>query len=282
MSYRLTDHRHGKERVRVMRVDRRQERQDVSELDVKITLRGEAFGVAFDRADNSTTVATDTMKNLAYVVAAETGPGPALDYLEALARRFLDLYADIEQVAIEAWETVWRRMALNGVEHPHAFAQDGNGQPYLRVVRGQDGDGETVGGVDERRVLKSTGSGFTDFVRDRYTSLPETDDRILASALTARWHYRGLPEDAAADRTTILAVFDAVFADTYSVSVQDTMYRMGIAALDAVPTVDRVSLAMPNLHYLPTDLGRFGVEDSTFVFVPAADPHGQIEATVSR
>lgn len=282
MSYRLTNHNHGKRRVRVMRVDRRSDVHDVSELDIGITLIGDAFGVAFDRADNSTTVATDTMKNLAYVVAAESGPGPALSYLEALADKFLSLYSDIETVSIEALETVWQRMTLNGEPHAHAFSQNGNGQPYLRVVRGRDGNGETVAGFDGRRVLKSTGSGFTDFVRDRYTSLPETDDRILASSVTARWHYRGAPDDAAADRSIILAAFDAVFADTYSVSVQDTLYRMATAALDAVPMVDRVSLLMPNLHYLPTDLSHFGVDDSTFVFVPAADPHGQIEAAVSR
>jgi urate oxidase len=282
MNYRLTEHNHGKQRVRVMRVDRQADSQDVSELDIAITLTGDAFGVAFDRADNSTTVATDTMKNLAYVVAAETGSVPALTYLDALAQRFLGLYADIETVTIEAVETVWQRMTLNGTAHSYSFAQDGNGNPYLMVMRERGGGGETVGGVNDRRVLKSTGSGFSNFVRDRYTSLPETEDRILASSVTARWYYRGVPEDAAADRSTILTAFDGVFADTYSVSVQDTLFRMATAALDAVPMLDRVSLAMPNLHYLPTDLSRFGVEDSSFVFVPAADPHGQIEATVSR
>ncbi|MEM7443035.1 MAG: factor-independent urate hydroxylase [Pseudomonadota bacterium] len=282
MSFRLLDHSHGKSRVRVMRVDQQSERQDVSELDVKITLRGDAFGIAFDRADNSTTVATDTMKNLAYVVAAEVGSGPAFAYLEALAAKFLTLYEDIETVSIEASETVWQRAVINGSPHTHAFTEDANGQPYTKLVRSRDGTNETVGGIDEWRILKSTGSGFADFLRDGFTSLPETDDRILASAVNARWHYRGEPVDLVADRVQILETFLRIFADTYSVSVQDTMYRMATAVLDEVSSIDRVSLSMPNLHYLPTSLERFGVEDSSFVFIPAADPHGLIEATVSR
>lgn len=282
MNHRLGAHQYGKGRVRVMRLHRGADRHTVNELTLAVTLFGDAFGPSYDQADNRPVVATDTMKNLAYVVAAETEGVESLSYMEALSAKYLTLYDHVEAVEIASWETVWQRLTLDGQPHPHAFQQDGNGKPYLRIHRPRGGGGETEGGIDGRRIMKSTGSAFEDFFRDRYTTLPDVSDRFFATEMKARWSYTGPPTDAAADRPAALSAMDRVFADTHSISVQDSLYRMGCAALDAVPALSSVTLAMPNLHYLPTKLDPFGIADSGHVFVPSDEPHGQIQATVER
>ena len=282
MNHRLGAHHYGKGRVRVMRLHRGSDRHTVNELTLSVTLFGDAFAPSYDNADNRPVVATDTMKNLAYVVAAETDGVETLSYLEALSDKYLTLYDHVQAVAIVSSETVWQRLNLDGRPHPHAFQQDGNGKPFLRIDRPRGGGGETEGGIDGRRIMKSTGSAFEDFLRDRYTTLPDVSDRFFATEMTARWAYSGPPADPAAERQAALTAMDRVFADTHSVSVQDSLYRMGCAALDAVPALANVTLAMPNLHYLPTRLDHFGIADSAHVFVPSDEPHGQIQATVER
>lgn len=281
-NHRLGAHHYGKGRVRVMRLHRGPDHHAVNELTLAVTLFGDAFAPSYDRADNRPVVATDTMKNLAYVVAAETDGIDTLSYLEALSDKYLNLYEHVESVEIASLETVWQRLTLDGRPHPHAFQQDGNGRPYLRVLRPRGGGGETEGGIDGRRIMKSTGSAFENFVHDRYTTLPDVADRFFATEMTARWTYAMAPADPAGERQSALTAMDRVFADTHSVSVQDSLYRMGCAALDAVPALANVTLAMPNLHYLPTRLEPLGVTDSAHVFIPSDEPHGQIQATVER
>ena len=72
------------------------------------------------------------------------------------------------------------------------------------------------------------------------------------------------------------------FAGTYSNSVQDSLYRMGEAALAAVPEISEISLACPNKHYILMSLKPFGIENRNQVFLPTDEPHGQIECTVAR
>ncbi len=280
--HRLGAHQYGKGRVRVMRLQRGPDRHAVNELTLAITLFGDGFAPSYDKADNRPVVATDTMKNVAYVVAAEMHGVDTLPYLEALSDKYLTLYDHVEAVDIASRETVWQRLTLDGEPHAHTFHQDGNGMPYLRIRRQRDGEGETEGGIDGRRIMKSTGSAFEDFVRDRYTTLPDVADRFFATEMMARWSYADPPSDPAADRLAALTAMDRVFADTHSISVQDSLYRMGCAALDAVPALANITLAMPNLHYHPTRLDTFGIADSSHVFVPSDEPHGQIQATVER
>jgi urate oxidase len=131
-------------------------------------------------------------------------------------------------------------------------------------------------------VLKTTGSGWEGFLRDRYTTLPETADRILATIITARWSYGGrdIPFEAAwrEVRRTILEAF----CDHYSPSVQFTLNHMGKAVLDARPEVERISFSLPNKHHLLYDLERFGLENENEIFHATNEPYGVIEGTVER
>jgi urate oxidase len=130
--------------------------------------------------------------------------------------------------------------------------------------------------------MKSTQSGWAGYVKDRYTTIPETDDRICATAMDARWEWSRVPADFSKANDIVLATMIDVFATTYSASVQDSLYRMGEAALAAVPELSRVRLACPNKHYLLVNLAPFGLDNANQVFLPTDEPHGQIECTVGR
>jgi len=144
------------------------------------------------------------------------------------------------------------------------------------------GSTTTESGIDGFTFLKSTGSGWAGYVKEKFTTLKETDDRIAATAMDASWRWHSVPHDYEEARRTILDTMLKAFAATYSRSIQDSMYRMGKAALDAVPEVAEISMACPNKHYLPINLEPFGLDNPNLVFTATDEPHGQIECTVGR
>ena len=131
-------------------------------------------------------------------------------------------------------------------------------------------------------ILKSTASGFENFLRDEFTTLPETNDRILATKLEAIWTYRRTPRSYSGTNKKILDAMLAVFVKNFSPSVQVTLFQMCVAALKAAPEISKVHIAMPNKHCLLINLKPFGLENKNELFVPTDEPHGQIEGTVSR
>jgi urate oxidase len=272
--------RYGKGRVRVMRVRKDGDHHCVSELTIKAILEGD-FAVAYTRADNSTSVATDTVKNVINVVAHENLALPTELFCKAITEKFLDTYPQVEKVTVTARETKWTRLSLAGKAHPHSFTLDGNGTPFAEVVADRNGSAITSG-IDGFTFLKTTESGWSNYVRDRYTTLPETRDRLCGTSMDASWTWAAKPEDYAGANAAVLATLLEVFATTYSESVQDSLYRMGEAALAAVPEVAEISMACPNKHYILMNLGAFGIDNQNQVFLPTDEPHGQIECTVGR
>jgi urate oxidase len=276
----LARNTYGKARVRIMRLKRDGETHEVRELTVKAMLEGD-FARAYTAADNSSVVATDTIKNIVNIVAHEN---PGLDsepFCAALAQRFLDRYAQAERAIITAHETRWTRLAVNGEPHAHSFLLDGNGRPLAHI----DATREAVtiqSGMEGFTFMKSTGSGWENYVQDDCTTLPETADRICATSMDARWSWHAVPADYVTPNSRILKTMLEVFATTYSAGVQDSLYRMGEAALAAVPEIAEISLACPNKHYLPVNLRPFGLESGNIVFTPTDEPHGQIECTIAR
>ncbi len=277
----LISNSYGKGRVRVMRVARDGEHNEVRELSVQAMLEG-GFAAAYTAGDNRAVVATDTIKNIAYIVARENLTACAEDYAAKLAGRFLDRYPQVERATVRTWETKWNRAALAGGPHPHTFTLDSNGRPTVELSAGRDGSVSIASGLSGYTFMKSTASGWVDFVRDEYTTLPDTTERLAATAMDATWTWRAVPNDYPAANARILGTMLEVFGTTYSHGVQDSLYRMGEAALAAVPEVGTISMACPNKHYLPTALDRFGLPNDNTVFVATDEPHGQIECTVGR
>ena len=277
----LISNRYGKGRVRTMRVHRDGARHEVRELTVKAMIEGD-FGMAYTAADNSTCVSTDTVKNVINVVAHENLDLSTELFCKAVSDRFLETYPQIESVTVEGYETKWTRLVIDGKEHPHAFTLDGNGKPFARTVTTRGGETATVSGIENFTFLKTTQSGWSHFYKDPYTTIPETDDRLCSTSMLASWVWTKAPADYRATNILILDTMMEVFATTYSASVQDSLYRMGMAALAAVPEIATISMACPNKHYLLTNLKPFGLENKNELFLPTDEPHGQIECTVGR
>lgn len=271
---------YGKARVRVMRLTRAGDHHVPRELTLTVMMRG-AFEAAWTGADNRACVATDSVKNIVNVVAAENlSLGPEA-FAEALAARFLETYPQVAEMTIEAEETRWLRRTIDGSPHGHTFTLDGNRRGSVRLVA-RRGEALLQSGLRGFTVMKTTQSGWADFVEDRYRTLPDATDRIAATAMDATWTWSAVPADYEASNTAILDTLLAVFGGSYSASIQDSMYRMGEAALARVPEIAEIRFAMPNKHYIPINLAPFGLDNPGTVFLPTDEPHGQIEATIAR
>lgn len=277
----LIENSYGKARVRVMRIHRDGDHNEVRELSVQTMLEGD-FGASFTEGDNRQVIATDTIKNIAYIVARETMTACAEEYGQALAARFLQRYPQVRQARVSLHETRWARASFGGTPHPHSFVLDANGRPTVTVVASRDVSPAVTSGIAGYTFLKSTGSGWVDYVMDEYTTLPPTTDRVAATAMDAHWTWRAVPADYEAANARVLATMLEVFATTYSRGVQDSLFRMGEAALAAVPELATVRMACPNKHYLPVRLEPFGMSSDNMVFVATDEPHGQIECLVGR
>ena len=276
----LIQNTYGKGRVRVMRVHRDGDRHEPRELSVQTLLDGD-FAAAYTAGDNRSVIATDTIKNIAYIVARENMTADAERFGEALAARFLQRYPQVERVRVTMRETRWVRASFDGTAHPHSFVLDSNGQPTAEVVATREAT-SVVSGIAGYTFMKTTASGWVDFVMDEYTTLPPTQDRIAATAMDASWTWLRPPADYQVANARILATMLEVFATTYSHGVQDSLYRMGEAALAEVPELGTIRMACPNKHYLPVKLEPFGLSADNMVFIPTDEPHGQIECVVGR
>jgi urate oxidase len=278
----LIAHRYGKSRVRLMKILRDgagdQQAHTVKELTARVLLEGD-FDRSYTAADNTRVVATDTMKNTLYVLAHEHLRHENEPFARCVAQHFLDRHPHVSQVTVELDERVWTR--LNS--HPHSFLQNDVARPFTRLIASRT-NATHESGIRELIVLKSTASGFEGFHRDELTTLPETSERILASAVRATWLWERerAPASYRAAQRAIVEAMLVPFAQRYSPSVQATLFEMGTAALEACPEIARITLTMPNLHCLPVDLARFGRTNRHEIFVPTDEPHGDIEATVSR
>ncbi len=271
---------YGKGRVRVLRVARDGDHNEVREVTALTMLEGD-FAAAYTAADNAQVIATDTIKNITYIVAREEVAACNEVFGEKLARRFLSRYPQVSRATVTLHETKWARANVGGGPHGHSFTLDANGAPYARVSATRDGVAVTSG-ITGYTFMKSTAAGWVGYVMDDTTTLPETTDRLVATAMDATWTWRTPPADYPATNAAILAAMLEVFATTYSHSVQDSLLRMGEAALSQAPELSRITMACPNKHYLPARLEPFGLSADNMVFIPTDEPHGQIECTVGR
>jgi urate oxidase len=276
----LADSAYGKSRVRLVTVSRHGDRHDLRDVSVAIRFKGE-YGESYTDGDNSAVLPTDTMKNTVYALAAREPVHDIEAFGLALARRFIDRNPRLRRVRIDLTEQPWGRIPIGGRPHGQAFFRTG---PEVRTATvGSERDRQSVGaGVKRLLILKSSKSAFTGFLRDEYTTLADTHDRILATSLTATWKYGNDDLEFGTSWQAIRRVLLEAFAEHDSQSVQHTMYAMGQAVLDSAADVTAIRLIMPNKHHLPVDLTRFGLENRNEVFVATDEPYGLIEATLVR
>jgi urate oxidase len=269
--------RYGKSRVRLLKLDRRRDRHAIVDLTIDVQLEG-AFAPVYE-GDNSLCVATDTMKNTVYAMARETAIEHVEKFASALAAHFVGKPA-VTTARITIAEHVWTPIEAAGGPHPHAFRQPG-GEHWTTVVTNNQQLTTIQSGIANLIVMKTSDSSFAGFPRDAYTTLPDTEDRILATSITADWVYRSGTSDFGARNQIRSALLDA-FARHDSRSVQHTLAAMGRQAFDACRDIDEITIRLPNRHHLLVDLAPFGLENPNDVFVPTDEPFGLIEGTIRR
>ncbi|MDQ1680899.1 MAG: urate oxidase [Frankiaceae bacterium] len=279
MGIALGHQQYGKAEIRLVHVERSTPRHEIRDLNVTTILYGD-FSAAHLAGDNAPILTTDAQKNAVYAFAREHGVDSIEEFALRLARHLASSYEWISGARVEVEEFPWTRIAVAGVEHDHAFER-GSGERRTVVATVDGEDAHLIAGLTDLVVLKSTGSEFWGFPRDAYTTLPETRDRILATAVTARWRYVTtdvLPGTYAAIRAAMVETF----ASLHSLALQQTLYAMGEAALTTSADVAEIRLSMPNKHHFVVDLAPFGLDNPNVVFHADDRPYGKIEAEVRR
>ncbi|MGF1448363.1 MAG: factor-independent urate hydroxylase [Opitutales bacterium] len=274
----LTDHIYGKSRVGVLRArNDGGDRRTVTEFMVSVRSSGE-FACAFLDGDNSTTVPTDTVKNNIHCVAKTAAPDTPEAFALALRENFFNRYAVMQALRIEVEALEWERLG----DSAHTFTARRNGTPFCLIEAQRGAEPKVYAGIRDFAILKPTGSGYVDYHQCDRTTLPPTTDRVLATKILAQWRYATVPNDPAQTRAAVLDAALGVFVTNYSPSVQRTMGEMAEAVFAAVPEVAEIHLRLPNVHYLPSPIEQFGLENPQEVFYPTGDPHGDIAATFAR
>ncbi len=270
---------YGKADVRLFKVFRNAPRHEIKDVWVRVAMEGD-FDAAHVSGDNTDLLATDTVRNTIYGLAVDGFTGSVEEYGKTLIRHFVSQGPKVTRATAYFTEHQWQRLTVDGQEHDHSFVRQ---MPKHTAV--VEGDGQTfavTSGIDELYVLKTTQSGWEGYLKEQFTTLPETNDRILATVVTCKWEY-AVPEcdyDAVWGRVyqTILDTF----TDHYSPSVQNTLYRMGEAILTLCPEISRVYFSFPNRHHIRYNTERHGIENPDTVFHADAEPYGQIEGWVER
>lgn len=262
----------GKSEVRVSKIHRGDRADDFSDVTVSVLLQGDVEA-AHTEGDNRNVLPTDTMRNTIFALAQEHLTKDLEGFGATLAEHFLRR-ATVDQASISLEERVWQRETGTG------FLGGGSVRRLARVARGAET--YTRGGVAGLVVLKTRGSAFSGFPKDEFTILPEKEDRLLATSITAEWEYPETPADTAAAWGLICrSMIDSFFGE-HSESVQHQGYLMGEAVLGAVAEISEITLHLPNQHHLDFDLTRFGLDDRGVVFHPVTEPYGDISLTVRR
>jgi urate oxidase len=283
MPFNLTHNAYGKSAVRLTKVVRNGPVHELFEIDAAIQLEGE-FSAAYETGDNRNIVATDTIKNTVYVLAKERSFDSVEQFALMLVGHFIDTYPQVAEATATLTRASWSRIVVSGRPHDHAFTSAGPQKRFARVSlsRGDVKAPKVFGGVRELMVLKTTASEWRDFHADRYRTLKDTSDRIMATKVDATWNYNTASADFPAAARAIDAAILTTFATQHSMGVQQTLLAMGEAALEACSQIDSISFELPNLHRIPFNLDPFGLKFENDVYVATDEPYGLIEGTVTR
>lgn len=275
----LGPNRYGKAAIRLVRVGRDETPHRLRDLTVAVALEGD-FTAAHTDGDNAHVIATDTMKNTVYALAAEYLTGSIEAYATVVARHFLD-QPQVERTTVNVREHAWHAIDVAGTPAPDAFVKGGEGTRVATVAATRN-EVTVEAGVEDLTVMKTTRSAFSGFPRDRFTTLAETDDRLMATKVTAIWRYGPAELDFDAAWTDVRATLLEQFADHDSPSVQTSVWIMAQAMLERHDEIEEIRMVLPNLHHWTVDLSSFGIDNDRLVYIATTEPHGLIEATVRR
>ena len=275
----LGANRYGKAGNHLFKVVRDGDRHEVRDYRVDVALTGD-YAAVHTEGDNREVMATDTMRNAVYAIARQH----AFDSPEEYGLRLVDhllTQPRVRGARVSVVEQRWDRIVVGDRPHEHAFTKAAGGR-HTAVVGGEDERRSVTAGIDGLDVLKTTNSGWANFLEGGYRTLEDTDDRILATTITASWDYREPAGDFRAAWEGVHEQVCRTFTDHFSPSVQNTIWRMGHAVLDRFAEIERISFVLPNRHHLLYDLAPFGLDNDREIYWVTVEPYGRIEATVER
>ena len=280
MSILLGENNYGKQRIRLLRVSRLGGSHDIQELTIGIRFEGD-FQSAHTHGDNKKILPTDTMKNTVYALARRHPIDAIETFCAQLVDHFLSNNPQATSVSVMATETLWARFPFSGKPYAQTFTRSSD-ERRTAQVDGSRSAKSVKAGIEGLVVLKTTNSAFEDFLRDEFTTLKETRDRILSTVIQANWTYRGADLNYETLWQGVRKLMLETFAAHDSKSVQQTLYAMGEAVLNNFENIREIQLSLPNKHYLPVDLSPFEMNNPGEIFLPTDEPHGLIEATLRR
>jgi urate oxidase len=271
---------YGKSRVRLTKVTRNQNRHDLKEIEVAISLEG-SFADSFISGENASLVATDSIKNTVYILAKNHAIDTIESFAVSVARHFVDTYAHVRSASVEIAEELWRRIEVDGKTHDHAFF-GANQEKHVARAKAVKDSVEVESGIQGLRMVKTTASEFWGFIRDRYTTLPDLKERIFGTSVIANWQYSSASPDYQKTYEKVRGLVLETFATHHSLSVQQTIYEIAQNALAQVDHLKEITITMPNQHRVLFDLKPFELENDNEIFVTTDEPHGLVSATVRR
>ncbi|UGY94305.1 factor-independent urate hydroxylase [Streptomyces gobiensis] len=290
----LGQNQYGKAENRVVKIVRDGDTHHIKDLNVSVALSGDMDEVHYS-GSNANVLPTDTTKNTVYAFAKEHGIESAEQFGIHLARHFVESQEPIKQARIRVEEYTWERIEtsdskktpfIGADEVKHSFVRKGQETRTAQITY----DGETwqvFSGLKDLTVMNSTNSEFWGYVKDKYTTLKEAYDRILATEVTSVWRHNWTSDDQRMPNwersyaQTKRHMLDA-FVETYSLSLQQTLYQMGARVINSRGEIDEIRFSLPNKHHFLVDLEPFGLKNDNEVYFAADRPYGLIEATILR
>lgn len=276
----LGDNQYGKAETHLVHVDRSGETFRVTDFLVSISLAGD-FADSHLAGDNSRVIATDTQKNTVFAFAKEAPPGQPEAFALRLARHFVRDFDAVSRARVHIEAVPWTPIDTGDRPDPHAFERWGADRRLTTVTCTKEAEW-VVSGLTDLVLMKTTDSEFHGFPRDRFTTLEETHDRILATAVSARWRYAAADLDWRTSFQAARSKLLAAFATHHSLALQQTLYAIGRAVLEGAPEIAEIRLSMENKHHFVVDLKPFGLTNDNEVFYASDRPYGLIEGTVTR
>ena len=276
----LGQNNYGKSDVRLVKVYRAAECHNLTEVRVDVALEGD-FDAAHVEGDNTDLLATDTMRNTVYALAKDHLEGEIEEFGLKLVDHFLEAGPKVTGVRIDFTEHLWDRIVVDGEEHEHSFVRAA-GVRTATVTGDESGARRVEAGIDDLIVLKTTNSGWENYLHEEFTTLPETNDRILSTVVTARWVYESTDIDFGETWRGVKDQVLTTFTDHYSPSVQNTLYITGKAVLERFSEIEKIHFSFPNRHHILYNLERFGMENDKEIFHGDPEPYGLIEGWVER
>lgn len=280
MVIRLDENAYGKNAINLSKVLRYPDRHEIRHISVNISLTGD-FDTVHTHGDNTKVLPTDTMKNTVYALAKDQFTASIEEFGLCLVDHFLSNNPQVTEVKASLTEHAWQRMSFDGISHPHSFVNGGTEKHEAIVTRNRQ-DLVLSSGIKDLLILKTTDSGFENYIKDKYTTLKETADRIFSTQADISWTYDGLPSNPSRLYTDIRDRLLQTFATHKSLSVQHTLYAMGEDVLKNFAPVKEITLKMPNKHHILFNLQQFGADNNNEVFIATDEPYGFITGTLSR